>query len=223
MFFYLFQAVLDGKIREKDDSERVNNHLTQLDEKLLESEVALAAEDDMKGSDNAILIAEKTESAEALENALVAILDQLSAVDMATLDEELQKDVERKRERTNWMLDRIRALRDALATMFNSLNEWESNKNALEQQTSTLADEARTFINRYKNDAQPFSTASNDTKKAQHLLERIKQALQQLNSVNEHLQQALPMCKPARDTTDKIANELIALTKDVQVANSLCS
>uniref|UniRef100_A0A183U0G5 Dynactin subunit 2 n=2 Tax=Toxocara canis TaxID=6265 RepID=A0A183U0G5_TOXCA len=210
------KEALRYKVLEKENVKHVMSELAELDDKLLKSEEALANEQELKRSGDTALVTEKAKAAEELEHSLHAILEQLSTLELDGLSDEQRRDLEKKRERTGWMLDRIRVLCNALASMLDSLRAWESDKDVLRSATAALANEVRGLVDNYDNNAQPYTTACNDVKKANDLLERIGQTQQQLIDVNQRLRVTLPDCKAAIDDTNMMTVELDAVCNDVQ-------
>lgn len=212
------QEALSDKIREKETVEKVQKEIIELDDKLQKGEEMLVSEEELKRSEDTTLLSTNVKIAEELEQSLLAILEQINSLDVDRLSEEQQADVEKKRERTHWMLDRIRALREALTSLLDSLRAWDADKDVLKSTTTLLADEARELIDSYANNAQPYTTACNDMKKANDLLSRIKEAQQKLSDANQHLKTTLPECKAALDDVNKMAADLSSGSSDVQVS-----
>lgn len=215
------QEALKNKIEEKEVVEQVLKQIGELDEKLLKAEEALASEEELRHSENAELLAGEMKAAEELEHLLAATLEQLNASNVDELNEEQRRDVEKKRERTSWMLDRLRALCETLASLLSSLHAWDNEKGILKSVTTTFADEAQGLTESYANNPQPYTTACNDVRKANDLLGRIKEVQQQLVDANERLKATLPECNTAIGESNKIAAELEAARNIVEVSDAL--
>ncbi|VDK44324.1 unnamed protein product, partial [Anisakis simplex] len=195
---------------------QLHKNIAELDEKVMKGEEALADEEELKHSDDSALIADKLKAVEELEDSLVAALEQLNASDMDSLNEQDRKDAKKKREHSNWLLDRIRALREKLAPLLSSLRDWDNSKDALMNNNEALIAEARELVESYANNAKPYSSACNDLKKANELVERMKEAQQQLTDAKQRIRTTLPDCQNAVDLVDKLSSELDAAKSDVE-------
>uniref|UniRef100_A0A915B118 KASH domain-containing protein n=2 Tax=Parascaris univalens TaxID=6257 RepID=A0A915B118_PARUN len=203
-----YKETLDNKVEEKKNVEEILKQIVELDKKLLKAEEVLANESEMRHSDNSELLADNVKAAEELEHLLNNTLEQFNAFNLGVLSEEQRRDAEKKCEQTSCMQDRLHALCETLAPLLNSLHAWDTDKEILKSVTVTLTDEAQALTRSYTNNAQPYTAACNDVRKANDLLNRIKEIQQQTFNAINRLKTTLPERNSALDEANKVATEL---------------
>lgn len=211
---------MDDKLAEKEQARKVDTELAKLNERIPVADQLLAYEMNLRSADNVVEIEEKARNMEDLEHLLMETLDKLKDSDLTYMTDEQRADAETKRNTAISVLERLRLLRDAIASHLKSLADWKSDEDELMERTRIVVDNSKEVTEIYAQ-PQPYTTAINDVDRLHRLHDQIMQLLQTVIDKEQSVKQSLPECHSAISMISGIKQDLENAADNVQVLITL--
>lgn len=212
----MLQKKLNDKLAEEEQEKEMKIGLAELDAKLSAADHLLGYENELSGSESVVDIEEKARNAEEIERMLNSILDRMKGAGFGAMNDEQRTNAEKQQARAVLVLERIRALKDAIVSHLSTLARWTDERDEIEAEGRAAMDEGMVIIERYS-EPQQLATATIDAERLRGLLAHLEQIMHKMASNDEHRERWLPDCKLANETNRNLREELEKGADNVKV------
>lgn len=217
------QKMLNAKLAQKEKLLEIGTELAHLNDTIAVANDLLPYETELKHSDRSQDIEDKAKKIEELERLLNTQLNYLEGSDFSIMTENMRANAEMQRNAAVPLLNRLRALKDAVRSHLKALSDWKSSEAELTQETRVPVDSARILAESYSQ-PQPYPKAVDDAERLHELQDQLGHLLQKAIDVEQAVREALPECQSANVAIRAARQDLEKSLHTVQVSHcSFCT